>query len=70
MARDNGERAELAEEAINALDIASGETGSLSDEELLIDLLANLRHWAKREGLNFDKANNTAEVHYLVEAVA
>ena len=70
MARDNEERAELAEEALNAFDIASDEPGGLSDEELLLDLLTNLRHWAKREGLDFDKADSMAEVHYLVEAVS
>ena len=35
-----------------------------ANDEWLLDLLTDLRHWAKDKGLNFDAAVETSEMHF------
>lgn len=37
-------------------------------DETLTDLLADLRHWAKKNGIDFAKADAMAQMHFEAEA--
>jgi hypothetical protein len=41
--------------------------GDDDDQTSAVDLLADLRHWADKRGLDFDQLNATAETHYQEE---
>lgn len=60
----NIERAERAESAVNAYKDGEG----LSPEECMTDLFTDLRHWARQNRLDFDKAVDRSISHYEVEA--
>jgi len=74
-----GRRVRWAEQALRA-HFAAREGGGMgvptvfadelrSDPEiLLVDLLADLRHWATARGVEFDNATRIAKNHYEVEA--
>jgi len=75
----NGKRVRWAEQAIRAHFAArEGPGAEVADvfvkelqsdpETLLVDLLADLRHWAKVRGVEFDNATRIAENHFKVEA--
>jgi hypothetical protein len=40
---------------------------SQSPQEFLVDLLANLRHWATQNSLDYAEADRLAEGHYATE---
>jgi len=69
----NGDRAEKADDALKpylepeevANRILSDDPGSWRDA--LIDLLSDLRHFARRENIDFDKAAEMAEIHFNTE---
>ena len=44
-----------------------GRVSHASDEEALIDLLADLMHWAASVGVDWKKVIATAEAHYEEE---
>ncbi|MFA6134579.1 MAG: hypothetical protein WC869_11250 [Phycisphaerae bacterium] len=37
-------------------------------QETLIDLLADLRHWSREKGLDFEEVARMAEMHFEAEA--
>lgn len=59
----NDERTSWAERAINTFIEATG----TDREDALPDLLANLMHWADREGTDFNANLETARMHYEAE---
>jgi len=61
--RMNGRRAGWAGKAIAAFRVATG----TDEEDALGDLLADLRHWADRNGYDFDAAEVRAQCHYDAE---
>jgi len=70
----NAERATCAEAAVTAY--ASAKEGNTTDYvffssespmERLTDLLADLRHWAGQNGLDFAEADRIAESHHQCE---
>ena len=70
----NAERAGCADAAFityakvkerNATDLC--DFSSEEAQERLTDLLADLRHLARREGWDFDKADHTADDHFKAE---
>jgi hypothetical protein len=70
----NFARAKDAETALNAFVQAKeqreGEIGSIPDQnrpEYLVDLLVDLRHWARREKLDFDRCDAEAKEAFLGE---
>ena len=67
----NHERADTALVALWEYDKAKGNDGVLNDspivEETMIDLIADLKHLAKREGINFDAVLRMAGRHYFEE---
>lgn len=65
---DNHQRALRVQYALDAYMDAHGETGELSEQEILCDLLADLRHWAQGMDLDFGRAAATAEIHFDFEA--
>lgn len=60
------ENARRAGHATVALAAYALETGS-DDETMLTDLLADLMHWARANGRDFDVAMEQAEGHYAYE---
>ncbi len=60
----NIERAERAGEALEAYRLFEG----LSPEECMTDLFIDLRHWARQNRQDFDKAVERSISHYEVEA--
>jgi hypothetical protein len=62
----NGSRAEWAGAALSAF---MRETGT-DQEDALVDLLADLMHWADRNGYDFDAALERARGHYEAETAA
>jgi hypothetical protein len=40
---------------------------SQSPQEFLVDLLADLRHWAIENGLDYEEADRIAQGHYVTE---
>jgi hypothetical protein len=68
---DNQARAAAGAVAFNAFQLTKGDTDGLSPqspEEILIDLLSNLRHFAEAAGLDFETANRVAQDHYDFES--
>lgn len=64
----NDERAEWAASAVDAFaDITNMRNAGEDDETILTDLLADLRHWADREGIDWKAVVTTAEMHYDAE---
>ena len=70
----NEQRAGCGEAAVTAY--AKAKSGNQTDEfdfgseepqERLIDLLTDLRHWARQEQLDFDAAARMAESHFNCE---
>jgi len=64
---DNESRALAADVALVAY---TGDDEVRQGEEkrsTLTDLLTDLRHWARLNGVDFDTANNSAEIHFNVE---
>lgn len=59
----NDERANWAEHAIQKFIEITG----TDKEDALTDLLANLMHWADRNGADFKQALMMAEMHYEAE---
>lgn len=57
----NAERIQRAHETVLGYISLAGDQ---SMEETLIDLLTDLRHWAKTQKVNFDKASETSQMHY------
>lgn len=57
----NEDRAAHAEAA---LELYCRITGDSEDDTMLVDLLTDLRHWAARNGHNFDDANFISEIHF------
>lgn len=57
----NEERAARAEAA---LELYCRITGDSEDDTMLADLLTDLRHWAARDGHDFDNANFISEIHF------
>jgi predicted MarR family transcription regulator len=55
----NEERAEQGHQAV--------EEYAGTKEECLIDLLANLRHWAKANDVDFNACNHVADNHFQEE---
>jgi hypothetical protein len=62
----NDKRAAWAAIAIAAFQKATG----TEDEDALCDLLADLRHWADRQGYDFEAASARANNHYEAETTA
>jgi hypothetical protein len=60
--RRNDQRTACADLAVRSFQQGTG-----NDEEALIDLLANLMHWADRNHYDFDLALLHAEHHYDAE---
>lgn len=66
----NDDRAEWAGEAIDAFAAAVyAERNTEDDTTILADLLANLRHWADRNAVDFDSAMVQAICHYADETM-
>jgi hypothetical protein len=66
----NDDRAEWAGEAIDAFAAAVyAERNTEDDTTILADLLANLRHWADRNAVDFDTAMVRALCHYADETM-
>lgn len=64
----NGMRVDAAEAAVDAYNTSRGVvTEDQSNEEVLIDLLSDLRHWAMARGANFDNAVRIAGDHFTHE---
>ena len=70
----NTERARDGEAAMTAfVKVKEPRAGDLesvigqSVQEYLVDLLADLRHWAARDGVDFDAADRMAETHFQCE---
>ena len=71
MTPENQARAAAGGVAFNAYQHAKGDTDGQSPqspEEILIDLLSNLRHFAEAAGLDFETANRVAQDHYDFES--
>jgi hypothetical protein len=71
MTPDNQARAAAASQAVEAYQNAKqGTLGWLprSAEEILTDLLSDLRHFADATGIDFDTANRIAQDHYEFES--
>ncbi len=54
-----------AEEAQRTLDFFASTFNS--DEDAIVDLLANLMHWCKQEGRDFDKHLHSAQINFEAE---
>lgn len=70
----NQQRATCAEAAVKAYVAAKEQnTTDLFDfsseppQDRLADLLADLRHWAQQNDLDFDEANRVGEMHFEAE---
>jgi hypothetical protein len=61
----NTDRANSAQIALNAFAAAEGENPD--DESLLCDLLSNLKHYADRAGIDFEREFELADIHYNEE---
>lgn len=61
----NEERAEHGNTAVSAYVVENGENGNDFDD--LVDMLASVRHWADRQGIDFDAALERATMHYQDE---
>jgi hypothetical protein len=59
----NANRAEWAAEALSRFQ----EVVNTDEDMALPDLLADLRHWCDRQGIEFDGANEHGRQHYLAE---
>ncbi len=71
MTPENQARAAAGAAAIEAHQLAKGDIDGLSPqspEEILIDLLSDLRHFAEAAGLDFETANRVAQDHYEFES--
>ncbi len=71
MTPDNQARAAAGAQAVEAYQNAKqGTPGGLpqSAEEILTDLLSDLRHFADATGIDFDTADRIAQDHYEVES--
>ncbi len=63
----NAWRAAAAGDAVESFAASTYLTNADGDDIMLRDLLANLMHWADRQGLNFDNELHYARDHYGVE---
>lgn len=64
----NETRAIWAEAALHAYRCSKGEKAKdFTPEESVIDLLTDLRHYCKREGLDFEHLSNITYSHYCEE---
>jgi len=64
MPRTNQQRIIHAAIALDRYDALSDSAESRCDDELLIDLFTDLRHWAKAEGVDLDRAIRISEMHF------
>lgn len=60
---NNQERAERGEE----LTLGYEDTSYDSRQDVLCDILTDLRHYAAREGLEFKSAHDMSEIHFESE---
>lgn len=63
----NQNRADHAEQTVQYHSHISGNTEE-SEDEAVIDLLTNLRHFCASAELDFDQASRIAEMHYEAES--
>ncbi len=70
----NHQRAACAEVAVKAYAAAKEPTStdycdfsSEPAQDRLADLLTDLRHWARKNGLDFDGADRVGETHFTAE---
>ena len=61
--KENAVRIDRAGRAVEAADHGAGN----SDEENLIDLLTDLRHWAKTRRCHYAHADRRGTAHFAVE---
>lgn len=64
----NDQRADNAQAALDAYGDARGENDTAETD--MIDLISDLGHLARREGIDFRKVLLNAEVHYNVETLS
>lgn len=60
------------EDRANRIDVvfdtyAQFRTSDDDDASMLVDLLTDLRHWAAREGQDFENSNFLADIHFNTE---
>jgi hypothetical protein len=66
----NEDRADWADQALEAFGQASGGDYLEDPRSNLVDLLCDLRHWADRNDIDFSAALRMSEVHYHEETTA
>ena len=71
---NNRQRAACAEAAVRAYAVAKAPTAtdyfdfsSEPPQDRLADLLADLRHWARQNDLDFDRASRMGATHFEAE---
>lgn len=64
----NEERAARAHETLEAHMELTGSDNLLVQEENVLDLLTDLRHYCAQQEINFDSALRMSEVHFEREA--
>ena len=64
----NIERAARIDDVLEAYCMATGDSLDGGQEEAVVDLLADLMHWAARENLDWLRCSERAELHYDYES--
>jgi len=64
----NETRAVRAASALDAHKRMLGESGPSGTDEDVIDLLTDLRHYCKAQGISFRSSVNMSEIHFNEEA--
>ncbi len=67
MRQKNIDRASAAEDGLEAWLASKGEDGDGDAQSNLGDFLADLRHMAQRQGIDFNAANLMGEIHFNEE---
>ena len=63
----NNDRADWASEGVIAFAKTTGQLTESPLEQILMDFLCDLRHWADRENIDWDRVTNRADAHYYEE---
>lgn len=67
--RMNVKRKKWAKLALEAFGVATGQTLKLDEEDMVMDLLADLRHYCAQRKLDYDVlANRALNTHFKLEA--
>ena len=64
---DNDRRADRADAVVSEYVGPERREIDVDPRAWLVDLLTDLRHWADRDGLDFDKANEVSKMHHECE---